>query len=91
MDQMVKEQRKSAFHHILNSVYESKNMDDAKKIVLDFLNDSDCPIRQNQRHLIKVNVERCSTLVKLQQYVTNSFLMYEGNGIVKPGYKGCYR
>lgn len=88
---MVKEQRKSAFHHILNSVYESKNMDDAKKIVLDFLNASDCPIRQNQRHLIKVNVERSLTLVKLQQYVTNSFLMYEGNGIVKPGYKGCYR
>lgn len=85
------EKKQSALREILNKVYGANSKEDALVIVTDYLNDPACVIRQTQRKSMLVFANRCGTLVSLQSYITNSFLYFEGNGIVKPGYKGRFR
>lgn len=85
------EKKQSALREILNKVYGANSKEDALMIVTGYLNDPACVIRQAQRKSMLVFANRCGTLTSLQQYVTNSFLYFEGNGIVKPGYKGRFR
>ena len=85
------EKKQSALREILNKVYVATSKEDALMIVTGYLNDPACVIRQAQRKSMLVFANRCGTLTSLQQYVTNSFLYFEGNGIVKPGYKGRFR
>ena len=85
------DQKQSALREILNKVYVATSQEDALKIVTDYLNDPTCVIRPSQRKSMLVFANRCGTLTSLQSYITNSFLYFEGNGIVKPGYKGRFR
>lgn len=85
------EPKQSVLREILNKVYEASSKEDALKIVTDYLNDPACVIRQSQRKSMLVFANRCGTLISLQNYVTNSFLYFEGNGVVKLGYKGRFK
>ena len=72
------EPKQSVLREILNKVYEASSKEDALKIVTDYLNDPACVIRQSQRKSMLVFANRCGTLISLQNYVTNSFLYFEG-------------
>lgn len=85
------EKKQSALREILNKVYGANSKEDALMIVTGYLNDPACVIRPSQRKSMIVFANRCGTLTSLQSYITNSFLFFEGNGIVKPGYKGRFR
>ena len=73
----------SALRTILNDVYSATDRESVIRILENYFKDPTCVIRPNQRRIILLTASRCQTLTSLLQYVTNSFLYYEGNGIIK--------
>ena len=88
---MTTEAKQSALRPILDKVYTATDREAALKVITDYLAAPDCVIPQSQRRSMLVFANRCQTLTSLQSYITNSFLYFEGNGIVKPGYRGRFR
>ena len=84
-------EKQSALRPLLERIYAATDRESALVILTEYLATSDCVIRVDQRRSMMLFANRCNTLVSLQKYVTNSFLYYEGNGIVKPGYKGRFK
>jgi len=78
---MSKEAKKSVLRAILDDVYVAKNYDDAMLAIMNRLGDPNCIIRGPDAKLIVTKAQMCLSLPKLQQYITNSFLKFEGMGL----------
>jgi hypothetical protein len=66
---------------VLEEVYTTRDLDVAKKTVVTALESPQCPIHKRQAFVMKKVAEGQKTLAGLQQYVTNSFLRFEGMGV----------
>jgi len=69
----------STLTHIAEQVFTAKTCDEAKKIALDFLNES--KINEEDRKKMISEIETKKDLVKLQIYVANALLKFEGLSI----------
>ena len=69
-------EKHSVLRAILNQVYQAKTLEEAFAITEKLLLGS--PLRENEKQAIIRNAEECTSLVRLQQYITNSWLKYEG-------------
>lgn len=72
--------KRSVLRAILDQVYTSKSFEDALNTVKTRLDDPTCVIHGAEKNLIIMRATDCLTLVKLQMYITNSFLKYEKMG-----------
>jgi hypothetical protein len=69
----------STLDKIATQVFESKTLNDAKTICLDFLKES--KIKESDRLKMIDEVEKIKYLHKLQIYIANALLKYEGLGL----------
>jgi hypothetical protein len=74
----VMEAKASALRAIVQQIYVAKTLEEGAKIAVDFLKSPTCPIRASENHIMLQRVNGCPTLVKLQFFLTNSLLRYEG-------------
>jgi len=70
---------KSIFEQIAEKVFVIKNIDEAKQFIIDFVNSKD--IKETDKQLIITNVNNCKTIIKIQNYICNSLLKYEGMSV----------
>lgn len=75
------EEKKSVLRAIIDQVYECPSRDLALIIVKDHLEKSSLP--QGFKDLMIRQAQGCETLIRLQTYITNSFLKYEMGGVIK--------
>ncbi len=75
------EEKRSVLRAILDQVYECPSRDLALIIVKDHLEKSKLP--DGFKKLMIGQAEQCETLIALQKYITNSFLKYESNGVIR--------
>jgi hypothetical protein len=66
----------STLTKIAEQVFEAKNVEQAKKIALDFLSES--KINEVDRKKMIAEIETKKDLVKLQIYIANALLKFEG-------------
>jgi len=71
----------SVLRKIMEEVYTSKTFDEGINIVKNYLTSNDCPIRKSEGNMIIQKSIECTSLPKLQQYITNSWFKYEGMGV----------
>lgn len=77
------EEKISALRSIVQNVYKVKTLEEGVQIMETFLNGPTCPIRANEKHIMLCRVKQCVNLTKLQFFLTNSLLRYEGNRVLK--------
>lgn len=70
---------KSVLEQVSDKVFKAKSLTEAKQIIIDFINEK--KIDGEDKKTILKNTEECKTLIKLQTYLTNSLLTYEGLGL----------
>ena len=70
---------KSIFEQISETVFATRNLDDAKKYILDFVKDKN--INEKDKLGMEKAVNESTTLIKLQRYIAMSLLKYEGLGV----------
>jgi len=75
------EEKRSVLRAILDQVYECPSRDLALIIVKDHLEKSKLP--DGFKKLMIHQASECETLVRLQTYITNSFLKFEGHSVNK--------
>lgn len=75
------EEKRSVLRAILNQVYECPSRDLALIIVKDHLEKSNLP--DGFKKLMIGQASECETLIRLQTYITNSFLKFEGYSVYK--------
>ena len=78
-------QIKSIFEQISHQVFTMKNAVEAKQFITEFVNDK--KINDIDKNNIIENVNACQNIVKIQSYICNSLLKYEGMGMNKLGDK----
>ena len=71
----------STLTKIAEKVFTTKSCDDAKKIALDYLSES--KINEEDRVKMIAEIEQKKDLVKLQMYIANALLKFEGLSINK--------
>ena len=71
----------STLTKIAEKVFTAKSCDDAKKITLDYLSES--KINEEDRVKMIAEIEQKKDLVKLQMYIANALLKFEGLSINK--------
>ena len=71
----------STLTKIAEKVFTAKSCDDAKKIALDYLNES--KINEEDRVKMIAEIEQKKDLVKLQMYIANALLKFEGLSVNK--------
>jgi len=69
----------STLDQITTQVFEAKTLDEAKKICLDYLQES--KIKEADRLKMISEIEQMKYLHKVQLYVANALLKYEGLGV----------
>lgn len=69
----------STLDRIATQVFESKTLDEAKKICLDYLKES--KIKESDRLKMIQEIEQMKYLHKVQLYIANALLKYEGLGL----------
>lgn len=74
------EEKRSVLRAILDQVYECPSLALAQIIIKDHLEKSKLP--QGFKDLMIRQATECETLIRLQTYITNSFLKYEKLGVV---------
>ena len=67
---------KSTLTQIAEQVFTAKTCDEAKKIALDYLSES--KINEEDRVKMIEEIQQKKELVKLQMYIANALLKYEG-------------
>jgi hypothetical protein len=72
---------KSTLTKIAEQVFTAKTCDDAKKIALDYLSES--KINEEDRVKMIEEIQQKKDLVKLQMYIANALLKFEGLSINK--------
>ena len=78
---MSKVQIKSIFEQIAEKVFEMKDKDAAKQFIIEFVNSKD--IKEQDKKTIIANVTACKHMYKIQSYICNSLLKYEGMSLNK--------
>jgi len=71
----------STLTKIAEKVFTAKSCDDAKKIALDYLSES--KINKEDRVKMIAEIEQKKDLVKLQTYIANALLKFEGLSVNK--------
>lgn len=75
---------KSIFEQIATYLFTSTaTVDDDKQFVINFVESK--RINDKDKQIIKRNLYPIKSKVKLQQYICNSLLKYEGLSVYKPG------
>jgi hypothetical protein len=69
----------STLDKIATQVFEAKTLDIAKKICIDYLQDS--KIKESDRIKMISEIENIKYLPKIQMYIANALLKYEGLGV----------
>ena len=69
----------STLDQIATQVFESKNVDEAKDICLNFLKES--KIKESDRLKMIDEIEKMKYLIKVQLYIANALLKFEGLGV----------
>jgi hypothetical protein len=72
----------STLDKIATQVFEAKTLEQAKTICLDFLKDSQ--IKESDRLKMITEIEQMKYLHKVQLYIANALLKFEGLGVGKP-------
>ena len=78
---MSKVQIKSIFEQIASEVFNMKDVNKAKQFVTDFVNDK--KIKDEDKTVIINNVNNCNSISRIQTYICNSLLRYEGMSLNK--------
>lgn len=78
----MKIQIKSIFEQIAEQVFKVTDINKAKQFINEFVESKN--IKPEDKQLILKNVSECKTLIKLQTYICNSLLKYEGMSVGKP-------
>lgn len=77
---MSKIQIKSIFEQIAESVFTSNTtLDETKEFVINFVNAKQ--INEKDKKIIVSNINNSKSMIRLQTYVANSLLQYEGHGL----------
>ena len=71
----------STLTKIAEQVFTAKSCDEAKKIALDYLSES--KINEEDRVKMIAEIEQKKDLVKLQTYISNALLKFEGLSVNK--------
>ena len=69
----------STLDQIASQVFEAKSLDEAKVICLTFLKDS--KIKEYDRKKMILEIQSAKYLHKVQRYIANALLKYEGLGV----------
>lgn len=67
---------KSIFEQIAEQVFKMKNVNEAKQFITEFVDGKDINIEDKK--LILRNISSLNTIGKVQNYICNSLLKYEG-------------
>jgi hypothetical protein len=78
---MSKVQIKSIFEQIASEVFNMKDVNKAKQFVTEFVNDK--KIKDEDKTVIIDNVNNCKSISRIQSYICNSLLRYEGMSLNK--------
>ncbi len=78
---MSKVQIKSIFEQIASEVFNMKDVNKAKQFVTDFVNEK--KIKDEDKTVIINNVNNCKSISRIQTYICNSLLRYEGMSLNK--------
>lgn len=70
---------KSIFEQIAESIFTMKDVNQAKQFIIEFVNSKD--INDKDKHTILNNINACKHMYKIQSYVCNALLKYEGMGV----------
>jgi hypothetical protein len=73
---MSKFQIKSIFEQIAEQVFGMENPTEAKRFIIEFVSSKD--IKDQDKQTIINNVNACKHMNKIQSYICNSLLKYEG-------------
>jgi len=76
---MSKVQIKSIFEQIAEKVFVMKDVNAAKEFIIEFVNSKD--IKEQDKKTIIANVNACKHMYKVQSYICNSLLKYEGMSV----------
>ena len=74
-------QLQSIFHEISEEVFQIPRLDKAQSFIIDFVSTKN--INNIDRNSILKNVTECKNIAKLQAYICNSLLQYEGLSVNK--------
>jgi hypothetical protein len=75
----MKVQIKSIFEQISEQIFVMTNVNEAKAFITDFVNNKD--INEHDKIQILNNIQPIKNIIKLQTYICNSLLKYEGMGV----------
>ena len=78
---MSKVQIKSIFEQIASEVFNMKDVNKAKQFVTEFVNNK--KIKDEDKTVIIDNVNNCKSISRIQTYICNSLLRYEGMSLNK--------
>jgi len=78
---MSKVQIKSIFEQIASEVFNMKDVNKAKQFVTDFVTNK--KIKDEDKKVIIDNVNNCKSISRIQSYICNSLLRYEGMSLNK--------
>jgi F0F1-type ATP synthase delta subunit len=78
---MSKFQIKSIFEQIASEVFNMKDVNKAKQFVTEFVNNK--KIKDEDKKVIIDNVNACKNISRIQSYICNSLLRYEGMSLNK--------
>lgn len=74
-------QIKSVFEQISEQVFKMNNVDQAKSFITTFISEKN--INEKDKKSIMTEVGKIKTILKLQQYLCNALLKYEGLSVNK--------
>ena len=77
----MKLQIKSIFEQIASQVFTMTNLTEAQNFIIDFVRSKD--IKQEDKDAIIVNTIQSKSITRLQTYICNSLLKYEGMSVNK--------
>lgn len=78
---MSKVQIKSIFEQIASEVFNMRDVNQAKQFVTEFVNNK--KIKDEDKKVIIDNVNACKNISRIQSYICNSLLRYEGMSLNK--------
>jgi hypothetical protein len=70
---------KSIFEQISEKVFTMRNLGEAQKFIVDFVNEK--KINEKDKQSIITNTLNAKSIQRLQTYLCNSLLKYEGMGV----------
>lgn len=78
---MSKVQIKSIFEQIASEVFNMKDVNKAKQFITEFVSNKN--IKDEDKKVIIDNVNNCKSISRIQTYICNSLLRYEGMSLNK--------